>query len=313
MRMPSFLSAVFGNASEAQLLPQTRLSGPMPWMIAIMILLSVIVAATGLALRRTADQVRSDIAGGITVQIVHADKAVREAQAAAVVRRLKAMRSVQAVRRIPDAELSRLIDPWLATAGSEADQEPGAATLESLPVPALIDARLQQGTGAAQVAVFAKSVRMVAPAARVDAQGSWLQPVFEVLSTLQWLSLMLIGLLGIATVAAVVLSSRATLNTHRETIEIVHLLGGTDGQIARIFQRRVGLDAALGGLLGLGGAALVVSLLGRQVAAMGSGLGDAGGLLWPDWLLLALIPVAGALLAVLTARFTVMRTLGRMV
>ena len=88
--------------------------------------------------------------------------------------------------------------------------------------------------------------------------------------------------------------------------------GDTDAQIARIFQRSIGLDAALGGLVGmaLGGAA--IWLLGRQFAGLGSGM-VAGGELGPvDWVLLAAIPVIGVIVAILTARLTVLSALRRM-
>ena len=90
-----------------------------------------------------------------------------------------------------------------------------------------------------------ESLRAVAPAARVDAQASWLAPVFGAIRSLQLLALALILLLAAATVAAVLLAARTALGANRDTIEIVHLLGGTDSQIARIFQRSIGIDAAV--------------------------------------------------------------------
>ena len=59
-----------------------------------------------------------------------------------------------------------------------------------------------------------------------------------------------------ATAATVVLAARAALDTHRGTIEMLHLMGATDVQVARLFQRRIALDALFGGLVGfiLGGA-----------------------------------------------------------
>ena len=53
-----------------------------------------------------------------------------------------------------------------------------------------------------------------------------------------------------ATAATVVLAARAALDTHRGTIEILHLMGATDVQVARLFQRRIALDALFGGLVG---------------------------------------------------------------
>jgi cell division transport system permease protein len=56
------------------------------------------------------------------------------------------------------------------------------------------------------------------------------------------------------------------------------------------------------------GAAL---LLGHQFAGLGSGMVAGGGLRALDWALLAAIPVVGVLLAVLTARMTVLAALRR--
>ncbi|MEZ5682923.1 MAG: cell division protein, partial [Novosphingobium sp.] len=85
-----------------------------------------------------------------------------------------------------------------------------------------------------------------------------------------------------------------------------------DTQIARIFQRSIGYDASGGGAVGLALGLVVVLFLGRRFTGLGAGLVDAGALGWIDWLLLAMIPLAGVALAMLTARLTVIRTLGRM-
>jgi cell division transport system permease protein len=48
-----------------------------------------------------------------------------------------------------------------------------------------------------------------------------------------------------------------------------------------------------------------VWLLGQQFAALDSGMVGGGGLGLGDWLLIAAIPLAGVLLALLTARITI--------
>ena len=171
---------------------------------------------------------------------------------------------------------------------------------------------MQGPADAASVARLQQRLARIAPDARVDAQAGWLDPVFEAISALRWLALALIALLGLTTVAAVLLAARTALNSHRETIEIVHMLGGTDAQIARIFQRSAGVDAAAGGAFGLVLAVAVVWLLGDRFAALGSGLAGAATLGWGDWLLLALVPLAAVALAMLTARVAVLHALRRM-
>ena len=60
------------GVGEAELVPQARLSGPMPWVIAIMLAMTVIAAAAGLGLRNMARSAALELEGGMTVQIVEA-------------------------------------------------------------------------------------------------------------------------------------------------------------------------------------------------------------------------------------------------
>lgn len=293
-----------GAASDPRLLPEAELSGPMPWVIAIMIALTVIAAASGLALRNAAQTASADLEGGVTVQIVTAAPAERLRQAAAVVSVLAKAPEVATVRQVAQEELNTLVEPWLGT-------RPGD-DVEALPIPALIDVRLKGPATADRVAHLRALVVPVAQSARVDAQAGWLAPVFAAIGTLQWLAGGLIALLALATIAAVLLASRNALGNHRETIEIVHMLGGTDKQIARVFQRSMAFDAAAGGLVGLLFGVVTIAALSRQFAALGSGMVAGAVLHWQDWIVIAAIPLAGIALAVLTARVTVLAALRRM-
>jgi cell division transport system permease protein len=294
-------SSFRGNRA-AQLVPQARLAGPMPWVIAIMVALTVIAAAGGLALNNLAEGARSELSGGATVQIVEASPIERDRQAQAAEVLLVQHPAVASARRVPDAELERLLEPWL---GVGADKE-------AVPIPALIDLRLRTDATQDQLDSMRRLLADEAPAARIDAQSAWLKPVFSAISSLQWLALVLVVLLGFTSAAAVWLAARSALGTNRNTIEVVHLLGGTDGQIAQIFQRSIGFDATLGGTVGLALGLAAVLFLGQQFAGLDSGMVAGGGLSWVNWLMLAAIPVAGVMIAMLTARLTVIGALRRM-
>lgn len=307
--LPAMVEAFRGEwrervGAESRLLPQGKLSGPMPWVIAIMIGLTVVATASGLALRNTASVASADVAGGVTVQIVHGAPRERDRQAQAALASVKTAPGVVSARLVPQAELDALVEPWLGTSAGD--------DINALPVPALIDVRLSGGVGETQLAALRARLKTPAPAARIDAQASWLAPVFEAIGGLQWLAGGLIALLAFATVATVLLASRNALTNHRATIEIVHMLGGTDAQIARIFQRSMAVDAAAGGIGGLMLGLVAIILLGRQFAALGSGMMTSTGLGMTDWLIICCIPLAGVLLAVLTARLTVLSALRRM-
>ena len=293
----------FANAGDTPLVSQSRLAGPMPWVIAIMVALTVIAAAGGLALRNVSAVTTAGLSGGITVQIVEARPEERARQADAALARLRGMADVTAPRLVPAAELDALVEPWLGKDLSGAS---------AIPVPALIDARMTGKASADRLHRVQQQVRTVAPAARVDAQAGWLEPVFEAIRSLQWLALAMVMLLAFAMSAAVLLAARNALGANRDTIEIVHFLGGTDVQIARIFQRSVGTDAVIGGIAGFAFAAGAIWLLGQRFAALGAGMVDGGALHEADWLALALIPIAATVLAMGTARFSVMQALGKM-
>jgi cell division transport system permease protein len=292
----------FRGERAAALVPQARLAGPMPWVIAIMVALTVIAAAGGLALSNLVGAARAELSGGATVQIVEPLAAERDRQARAAEAVLAHLPEVAALRRVPDAELEDLLEPWLGTGVED----------NAVPVPALIDVRLRARATPERLEALRRAIAAQAPAARVDAQSSWLGPVFSAIGSLQLLAGALVVLLALTSSAAVWLAARSALGTNRGTIEIVHLLGGNDAQIARIFQRSVGFDATLGGAVGLALGVVAVLLLGRQFAALGSGMVAGGGLRWIDWLLLAAVPLAGVLIATLTARLTVLAALRRM-
>ena len=296
------------GAGEAEVVPQSRLLSPMPWVVAIMVALTVIAAAAGFALSNIAGAARAELSGGLTVQILEAQPDLRSRQAAASLAVLQSEPGVSGVRQVPDAEVDALLSPWLGVAAGQGSVD----TADVVPVPALIDAHLDGTIAPERLAALRARILHVAPAARIDAQASWLRPVFGAIASLQMLALALMVLLAAAMASAVLLAARSALGNHRGTIEIVHMLGGTDGQIARIFARAFGLDAALGGALGGGIAVVVIVVLGGRFAGLGAGLVAGGALSWFDWAGLVLIPLAGVGLAMLTARLSVLGALRKM-
>ena len=274
-------------------LDQARGVRAMTWVIAIMLFLTLLAAALGLATAHAASALDRRLAGRLTVQL--APGTGNPARVAAV---LATTPGVRGVRRVPAAELARLLAPWLGSDASEPD----------LPVPALIDVDLADATPAT---VFGaeRAVRAAAPAARVDRHADWMAPVGGLLAALTWLAGGVVLLMVAATASVVVLAARAGLDAHRATIEVMHMLGSTDVQLARLFQRRIARDAAAGGLVGALAAFAVIAFLGTRVASLGSELLGGAALGVGGWLSLALLPLGFVLLAAVSARFAVIRAL----
>ena len=288
------------NPADRRLLQEGRLAGPMPWVIAIMMFLTVLAASAGLALGSAAQELSADLAGRLTVQISEANPVLRETGKQAIVSELGRLAIVRTIEPVSEDRLAALLDPWLGAESKNAD----------LPMPALIDVELRRATQT-DVEEVRKAVQRVAPGARVDEHARWLAPLASLLQSLKWLSAALVLLMTAATAATVVLAARAALNTHKSVIEVMHLLGSTDSQVAGLFQRRIGLDALLGGSAGLVFALLVMMLIGKRMNAIGSDLLGSTGLDWTDWILVLALPLLGTMLATLAARLTILFALRR--
>jgi cell division transport system permease protein len=285
--------------ADRRLLPEGRLAGPMPWVIAIMMFLTALAAAGGLAMAAAAGRLGEGLDRRVTVQVIAADRGQRDREAAAVAAVLAGQAGVTAVHRVSDEDMAALLKPWLGDAGLDRD----------LPVPAMIDADLTGGARA-NIAVIRAAVIAAAPDARIDDHAQWLGPLVGLIRSLGWLAGGIVALMAGATAAAVVLAARAALNTHRGTIDVMHLMGATDVQVARLFQRRIALDALFGGTVGLLGAIVVILVIGRSLGEIGAGLIGSVGLSGEGWVILLLLPVASVLLSLAVARITVLRALG---
>jgi cell division transport system permease protein len=285
------------NGPERRLLDEGSRTRAMTWIMAIMLFLTVLAGALGLGMFAATGQLDRELSGRLTVQIVEPVASLRDAQAAAMVKDLGRLPTVSRVREVDRAHLAELLRPWLGDAGLDPD----------LPMPAMIDVEVR----GSDMAAVEQAARRIAPGARVDRHAQWLSPVRSFMSTMSWLAVSLMLLIAGATAAVVLLAARAGLDTHRDTIEVLHMLGSTDVQIARLFQRRIAFDALLGGLAGTVAALALVWFLQARLSAIGSEMLGGVALQRHDWFLLLLLPLSFALLATVAARIAVLRNLGK--
>ncbi|KTE18513.1 cell division protein [Sphingopyxis sp. H050] len=294
-------------AQHRRLLPDRRLSGPTPWVIAILMLLTLLAAAAGMGLARSANAIGSAIAGRVTVQIVTANPVTRAEQAAALRRAAAAQPFVREARAVEQAELKATLGQWFGSEdGSEGGDDP---VLQSLPLPALVDIDFVGEDRAGHMNQLRAVVSREAPGARIIPHAEWLGPVARLIRSLAWVAGGLVVLMTLASAAVVIMTARAALGTHYATIEMLHMIGATDQQITRLFQRRIAIDTAYGIALGTVVAALILLLIGWQWSGITSGLAATASLGATGWALLLALPLLAIALAALTARQTLLAAL----
>jgi cell division transport system permease protein len=279
------------SAAMRRLLPEQR-GRPTLWVIAIMMFVTLVVAAAGLTMANAARLVEAGTNGLYSILIPDGARSSAQVEAA-----LESVPGVTSVSPVPPAEVRATLERWLGT---------NAAASAELPLPALIDIDLQPGSNPE---VVKTRIKAVAPSALLSAYREQLGPLTRSLRALQWLALGLVVMMGIATAASVVLATRSSFEANRNSVEVMHGIGATDEQLTRLFQRRIAIDALSGGAAGAGAAGLVLLGIATVPGSLASDLAGGAILHLPDFLVLGALPLAATLLATLIARRTVIKAL----
>lgn len=200
-----------------------------------------------------------------------------------------------------ESEIRELLSPWL---GDD-------MVMDSIPLPGLISVTFEKGA-VPDLKELEVELKDVAPRARIDTHESWLSDVLRFTGALQFAAILLTLIIGATTLVAVAGGVRSKLSENKEELELLHLMGASDSYIAKQLQRHTLILSLQGGAAG-------VAAGGILLFAISLIAGEIGVNLVPDFrldnaqkMMLLLLPVPIAVLAMMTARFTVLRVLGKM-
>ena len=282
-----------------QFLPiQNIREGLLPWVIGVMLFLCTLSLTGALAIGSGLERWSKSLTSNLTVQIAVKDPVERALQTEAALKMLAATPGISGAQVLADAEIMALLSPWLG------DMPLGT----SLPIPTLIEVTLDAGTTLDPQAL-SERLKRTAQGAELDDHQAWMAQILDLALVVQLLLGGVVLMVVLSTVAIVIFGCRAGLATHRESIEIMHLMGAEDKTISTAFDVRYLSHGLRGGILGVILAGASLWLLSNMSEKMGQGLISAtlpiADSLW--WL--ALLPIAAAGLTMLTARITVRKVL----
>lgn len=275
----------------------------LPWLIAFLVYLSIIALAGLLALEEMTAHWDRGVAGTMTVHVPPAAKADEAPRRMKNV--LDVLAGTQGIARaevISQERVAELLEPWLGPGVRDAD----------LPLPVLVDVELASGASV-DIAKLGAALEAAAPGTAVDDHQTWLRRLVSLAQSVEILAVGMLALVGFVTVLAVIFATRTALAVNREVIEVLHLIGAHDAYIAGQFATRAFLMGLRGGLFGLALAVPTLLGVGLLGARLEQGLLPQIAFGIPQWGAFVLVPVLAALTAMVSARMTVLRTLGRMV
>ncbi|MDP6174588.1 MAG: cell division protein [Rhodospirillales bacterium] len=274
----------------------------LPWLVAFMVFLSALAIAGIFGLANVAEKWNRGVKDTLTIQLPRAENLAADSRrlsaALGTLRRTEGVKRADAVDR---EIVQKLLAPWLG----------GAVQSKELPLPQVIDVEIDRSSGLSAVDLQTK-LKTSLPRATVDDHRVWLDGFVRAVNSTELVAGVILVVIFLATIGTVVFSTRTGLGLHRDVIEVMHLMGAQDSYIAKQFADRFLFMGLRGGLAGMALALPILFLLKFLAGQLQAGLLPATALGPPGWsAIAALVPVV-ALIAMVTARMTVIRALAKM-
>jgi cell division transport system permease protein len=293
----------FGREESAAAVAAGALSGDsagriLPYATALMAFLAALALAAALGVGDAATRWSAGFGGGLTIQL-GAPPAKSADPLPRIVEMLLATPGVATVSETPEEDINRLLAPWLG----------GLVDLEGLPKPRFLEATLAPGASL-DAAIVEARLRDADPNVKVDDHDVWAEKLAEyarAVARTAWVAALLIGIISAAAVAAV---AAARMAIHADAIRLLRQLGATDRWISGLIARASLRQGLIGGVIGVGLAALAVFLVERA-AEGASALLPTPRLDGWAWAALAILPLGAGAVAVAAARIAALLWLRR--
>ncbi|MFT3929710.1 MAG: permease-like cell division protein FtsX [Spongiibacteraceae bacterium] len=165
--------------------------------------------------------------------------------------------------------------------------------LDANPLPAVISVRpmVVQGGGAAAVEKLFGQIKALPGVERAVLDLAWVQKLYAILDVGQHLALALAAMLGVGVILVIGNTIRLAIESRRDEILVVKLVGGTDAFVRRPF-------LYTGFWFGLGGGVAAWAMLAASLSWLGGPVAQLASLYHSDFALsgLGIAQVAGLLL-----------------
>jgi cell division transport system permease protein len=273
--------------------------------MAVMCYLAALAIGALLLIDRAVDAWSKGLSHEVTVQI-------RDVSGIDIERELKkAQKILSKAKGVTDAAILdraaslKLLEPWI-----------GKTALEDLPVPRLIRVTLDEKVKP-DFAALEEDLKSSVQGASLDTHQRWATELTRMASSLRQLSWLILLLICASAVAMVSFATRSVLDANRRVVNVLHLVGARDRYIARLTDRRFITTGVFSGLIGVGLALATFFMLSLSGPQESNGLAAAanslfylpGEIPWTNYLALLAVPLVATVIALITARVTLMHML----
>jgi cell division transport system permease protein len=294
------------RGGAAPIVPEKSVAGrTLLLLVTIMAFLSAVTLGGVVLVQKSAIAWSADVGRELTIQIRPVEGEVMESNLRTAVSLAQSTPGVANARALTIEESQALLEPWL---GAGLD-------LSAIAIPRLVVVQLSD-PAEADVEQLQRNLSAI-KGASLDTHAAWRQQLNTMAGTLVLSGLLVLGLIGVATVLAIVFATRGAMATNREIVDVLHFIGASNKFIAGEFQGRFLSIGLQGGFLGALLAILFFLFIGMAAGSVLPSEATAQvGVLFGQFLIgwdgivfiMAVVPVIAVLTAV-TSRVTVRRYL----
>jgi len=199
------------------------------------------------------------------------------------------------------ADIIQLVSPWLGD----------NVGLENVPLPGIISVKFNDQT-IFDMDELRSNLTNIAPQARLDTHEGWLNDVLSFTGAIKMAAVIMTLIITITTIVAVGGAIQSRMAVYREELELLHLMGASDGYISRQLQRYAFLTILKGALIGMVAGWILLFIIGLMAGKMEVSLLPEFSLSFIQICILLFLPVLIAAIGMGTARQTVLRFLRQM-
>ena len=296
-----FLNAIKGSGEAALLPADSRQVRPLTIVVSIMCALGCLAALGAAAGFRAADTWTSDLKSAMTVIVQNPRDDASLDRAALIVGKTEGVTRSVAMSRERAKDL-------LKNYGTDM-----SATLDALPVPRLIEVGVAAGQNKVAERIGAE-LKAAGFTSFVDDHSRFTGEILKTSAVVRILALSALVALIVAAIASIAFAARAALETRRDAVEILHLVGAQDVFIAREVQSRFLRLGLVAGGIGAAAAGLII-IVGVLVFAIGATDLTSGAplLAWTDLWILIIAPFVTAAASAWAAHIAARSTLKELV
>ena len=210
----------------------------LPILMCLLVFLLIIVLAAATSIGGALHKWQSPNGQKVTIEITQDGNVPIDINR--ITKVLPTIKGVRSFEIVPNDKILQLLKPWIG----ETDN------LKDLTLPTLIDVEVDQ-KGTFNVEEAQRLLREIQPNIRIESHAKWQQTLTTLARSLRLISYGIIGFITFAIFIIISVMTRASLNIHRNTIDVLRLMGARNRYIASYFQNSSFYLCLKGGLFGL--------------------------------------------------------------